>query len=482
MMLLTPFRRGLRAVVCAAAGCVALVAPLTLDSAPSEAQTGDVTSSTTNTTAETAVAPTVPPPVQTTPATAATQPATVPVGTTTIPPGVIATVPQSEKPTVPGNAAAPVPNPAGVGGAEPAPTTGVGDPSTSEPSPGETTTTSEGSTTTSSTSTEPTTTTTIVLGIDNGGDADVDPSDEVPKEIPNLPPAVIPALQSANLNQRLALLTREQQAAVFKAQTAADEATVKFTASEAELSRIIDEVAKVKANRDRVERAFVVTRETMAQRAISAYTGKQLDLLDLLVSSEDVSALVRRADLVEVVQHSDAELVVRFRSQKRQLADQEKALTGLAGDKQTQIDQLRNDEKAVKDQLDGLRNQLGSLVNGAQIALGGVVFPVQPPFGISGDFGAPRMTGTPFAHTHQGNDIFGTEGSPLRAITRGVLRKIGQNRLGGNRLWLIGQDGTAYYYAHLSAFVEGLGEGAIVEAGDVVGYLGRTGNEPRFTW
>ncbi len=50
---------------------------------------------------------------------------------------------------------------------------------------------------------------------------------------------------------------------------------------------------------------------------------------------------------------------------------------------------------------------------------------------------------------------------------------MGSDVLGGTKLWLKGESGTYYYYAHLSAFAEGLADGTVVEAGDVVGPGGR---------
>jgi len=86
------------------------------------------------------------------------------------------------------------------------------------------------------------------------------------------------------------------------------------------------------------------------------------------------------------------------------------------------------------------------------------------------------MTGTLLAHKHEGTDIFAAHGTPLVACERGVLVRIGTDVLGGTKLWLIGASGTGYFYAHLSAFAEGVAEGKVVEAGDVVGYVGNTGN------
>ena len=53
---------------------------------------------------------------------------------------------------------------------------------------------------------------------------------------------------------------------------------------------------------------------------------------------------------------------------------------------------------------------------------------------------------------------------------------MGSDVLGGTKLWLVGASGTKYYYAHLSAFADGMTSGTVVTAGQLVGYVGNTGN------
>ena len=50
------------------------------------------------------------------------------------------------------------------------------------------------------------------------------------------------------------------------------------------------------------------------------------------------------------------------------------------------------------------------------------------------------------------------------------------NRLGGNAVWLRGSSGTRYYYAHLSGYASGLSNGDRVDKGQLIGYMGATGN------
>ncbi|MDP1820413.1 MAG: peptidoglycan DD-metalloendopeptidase family protein [Acidimicrobiales bacterium] len=113
---------------------------------------------------------------------------------------------------------------------------------------------------------------------------------------------------------------------------------------------------------------------------------------------------------------------------------------------------------------------------GSDIVIHGFVFPVGRPHSFGDSFGAPRMFGTEYAHAHQGTDIMAPMGTPLMACERGVVSKMGTDSLGGMKLWLKGESGTFYYYAHLSAFAEGLVDGTVVQAGHVIGYVGDTGN------
>jgi len=108
-----------------------------------------------------------------------------------------------------------------------------------------------------------------------------------------------------------------------------------------------------------------------------------------------------------------------------------------------------------------------------ELAAAGYVFPVYgPAASFTDDFGAARAdTGW-----HHGNDIFAPIGTPLLAVADGTLFSVGVNSLGGNRLWLRDRSGNEFYYAHLSAFAPLAQEGAAVKAGDVVGFVGATGD------
>jgi murein DD-endopeptidase MepM/ murein hydrolase activator NlpD len=72
-------------------------------------------------------------------------------------------------------------------------------------------------------------------------------------------------------------------------------------------------------------------------------------------------------------------------------------------------------------------------------------------------------------------------GTPVRAVVSGTVRKLFLSRPGGNTIYQFDEMGVyCYYYAHLDGYVEGLREGMRVERGDVIGFVGSTGNaDPR---
>jgi peptidoglycan LD-endopeptidase LytH len=101
------------------------------------------------------------------------------------------------------------------------------------------------------------------------------------------------------------------------------------------------------------------------------------------------------------------------------------------------------------------------------------VFPVDGPNSFSDTFGAPRSGG----RTHQGCDIFTARNTPLVACVTGTITSTNptDTGLGGITIHLK-KGNTTYYYAHLSSIKSGIKAGVKVEAGQVIGYAGNTGN------
>ncbi len=99
------------------------------------------------------------------------------------------------------------------------------------------------------------------------------------------------------------------------------------------------------------------------------------------------------------------------------------------------------------------------------------------PYSDYDDFGVSRSYG--YARKHLGHDMMGQTGTPIIAVESGYVEAIGWNQYGGWRLGIRSFDGRRYYYyAHLRQnfpYSLDLEEGSVVTAGDVIGYMGRTG-------
>jgi murein DD-endopeptidase MepM/ murein hydrolase activator NlpD len=86
---------------------------------------------------------------------------------------------------------------------------------------------------------------------------------------------------------------------------------------------------------------------------------------------------------------------------------------------------------------------------------------------------APRDGGE---RRHQGQDIFARRGTPVYSATEGYVARVGENRLGGQTVSILGAGGRLYYYAHLDAYAQNISEGDYVTPQTVLGYVGTTGN------
>ncbi|NMB43547.1 MAG: M23 family metallopeptidase [Clostridiales bacterium] len=99
------------------------------------------------------------------------------------------------------------------------------------------------------------------------------------------------------------------------------------------------------------------------------------------------------------------------------------------------------------------------------------------PYSEYDDFGVSRSYG--YKRRHLGHDMMGQTGTPIIAVESGYVEALGWNKYGGWRIGIRSFDGLRYYYyAHLRKnypYQAALKEGDVVQAGDVIGYMGRSG-------
>ena len=106
------------------------------------------------------------------------------------------------------------------------------------------------------------------------------------------------------------------------------------------------------------------------------------------------------------------------------------------------------------------------------LTAGGYIYPV---FGRS-DYADQYGTSSGGSNYQHGIDVFGQLGQPIVAVSDGTLFAVGWNHATGNRVWIRDRQGNQFAYSHLSAFSTVTSNGAHVRAGQVIGFMGNTGN------
>jgi peptidoglycan LD-endopeptidase LytH len=104
------------------------------------------------------------------------------------------------------------------------------------------------------------------------------------------------------------------------------------------------------------------------------------------------------------------------------------------------------------------------------VAAGGVACLMEPPYSYVDTWGAPRSGG----RSHQGTDVMAPYGAEVYAYTAGVVSRESTSTSGGIQLYLQGDNGVEYFYAHLSRYA--VPAGTRVRAGQLVAYNGQSGN------
>jgi murein DD-endopeptidase MepM/ murein hydrolase activator NlpD len=268
---------------------------------------------------------------------------------------------------------------------------------------------------------------------------------------------------------------RAARASALAREALLEQAIAQHGQLEQTLKSLQDRVGALAAAAGKAVRDLARARLELRDRAVDAYVrGRTFDTAPLDVNQAGPEA--QRSALLTVVVDRDRAAVQRVKElQAKVTADQAKVAKELT-DTQSKVEQAKVDEAQALLDLGYAKLDLAVSNAGGNIVIHGFVFPVADPHTFREDFGDPRQPDTPLAHPHQGCDIVATQGTELYAAERGVITQLSEGGLGGTTLWLKGESGTAYYYAHLFAYAPRLHPGQLVEGGDLVGYVGQTGD------
>jgi murein DD-endopeptidase MepM/ murein hydrolase activator NlpD len=194
------------------------------------------------------------------------------------------------------------------------------------------------------------------------------------------------------------------------------------------------------------------------------------------MDAENAEDGLRAAHLTDTIGNQDLELAVQLRDAAAKLAAREAELKDQRADLQKTIaslaplnDLLQKKLAVANDAYDKVHSLIvdGVTKKGLDVDTGATECPVKGVVVFTDDFGEIRSGGP-----HPGIDMGALTGTPVVAVVDGIVRQ-DPGGDGGNGAWLTGVDKMSYYYAHFSKYE---GTGGIVKAGDVIGYVGMTGN------
>ncbi|MFP5299345.1 MAG: murein hydrolase activator EnvC family protein [Actinomycetota bacterium] len=262
-----------------------------------------------------------------------------------------------------------------------------------------------------------------------------------------------------------------------------DAATAKVEAAHAleeTLETRRDQLARELIN---LKKKMVKLEEEVAVRAAALYKSGGTGVLDVLLNSEDFAALSDSAEILSQANVDDAdafielsrakarakEITEELEAKNAELQKTEELLKDQASELQAKFNAVAAEYEALKEELAESEPATVSQAAPQIKASGDMVCPVGGPTSFVDSWGAPRSGG----RTHQGVDMMAAHGTPQLAIVSGTITYAGYSSLGGNVQYLSGDDGNLYVYVHQA---ENAVTGGHVQAGQVISYVGDTGN------
>jgi murein DD-endopeptidase MepM/ murein hydrolase activator NlpD len=296
--------------------------------------------------------------------------------------------------------------------------------------------------------------------------------------------AGIPALQAAPLDDA----RRRERALKGELQ----QATAELQATEAALARAEDQLAYDKGQLQAADRQQRGARAALAGQAAAMYRSGGLAFADALLD-QDPAQVPGRVEMATVLVSRNAQLIEdaqvtgdAYRSvlgrvtsgyeRAKELHDQARAAVA-------KLESGLEEAQAVEARLVRLEQRRkaatkvaptpppsGGGGGGGAVSSSGKACILERPYSYVDSWGAPRSGG----RSHQGTDVMAPHGARVFAFVNGVVSRESTSSNGGIQLYLQGDNGVEYFYAHLSGYA--VSTGARVRAGQLIAYNGQTGN------
>jgi peptidoglycan LD-endopeptidase LytH len=251
-----------------------------------------------------------------------------------------------------------------------------------------------------------------------------------------------------------------------------DDATLQLVRLENDQSLADRDLAAMRPQLVKARAELVTAQRVLGDRAASIYQLGGASMLSSLLAS-DIADMADRTEFVTVLTTGQADLVRDAETAARSYTETVQQVARA----QARSGDLRQRHKAIVDRLQerldaakGLVEKLSGFSPTTMVGGRLVACPVSRPYSYVDTWGASRSGG----RAHQGTDIMNPYGNKVHAYVDGTISRESYSSLGGVTLYLQGDDGNEYYYAHLSRYFARTGQR--VQAGELIAYNGQSGN------
>jgi murein DD-endopeptidase MepM/ murein hydrolase activator NlpD len=273
-----------------------------------------------------------------------------------------------------------------------------------------------------------------------------------------------------------------------------DRTVADYHAAEARLATTQHEIAETQARLTEAENRLQRAQLALGKRANALYRAGPTSVIQVLIASDGLSDFLRRLQLLERASNSDSAVMIGAQRARAEMNDlkadlearrnqeQQTAarLRGLAGDlgrlfkdaaaKESILLTERDAQIRRRQEAEARARRAAIVARTGSFNPGSFVCPVDGPNSFSDSWGDPR----PGGRRHEGVDLFAARGTPVVAVVDGAVKRHSSSA-GGISMYLRGNDGSEYFYAHLNGYSD-VPNGQRVPAGTVVAYVGNSGN------
>jgi murein DD-endopeptidase MepM/ murein hydrolase activator NlpD len=272
---------------------------------------------------------------------------------------------------------------------------------------------------------------------------------------------------------------------VQKLRAAQEAAAARLNTIETDLNELEDSLAFGRQRLEGTRHDLAAAREALDNQLAEVYRSGGLSMFEALLDpssdhvpdrAEFIMLLVgQRNDTVANARAAADSYDQALRAVKAQQARSRKLLQESKAEQRV-LDQRFAEARDLMDRMAGFPGGQSVYPSQTVITIDGRRYacPVEPPYSYVDTWGASRSSG----RHHEGTDIMAPHGAKELAYTDGVISSEHTNSLGGTVLWLDGDNGDQYYYAHLSGYA--VPQGTRVRAGQHIAYVGNTG-DARYT-